>query len=209
MPFSLIAVVGLGWMVTKCDIKKLMLGTYFVNNLGLVFLFFKFLVLNWFVEALRKRGFNVDIDSRTNCKSCTQLNQCVLDREKNLTDIPEDLHKSLWVDLFTVNLFIVFSEQNMVLWFARISEVADERFGATIMTLCSSLSYTTEFLAKTIGLALVDQVRSYYRFVMVCFAISVLTAVISFFVARNLDEKKKEDFMIKGEISQRNTLESV
>lgn len=93
-----------------------------------------------------------------------------------------------------MNLFIVFSEQNMVLWFTKINEVADERFGATIMTLSSSISYTTEFLTKTIGLALIDAVKSYYRFVVVSFFISVATAVASFVIARSLDSMKKHHF---------------
>ena len=48
--------------------------------------------------------------------------------------MPEDVAHKVWLELFAVNLFIVFSEQNMVLWFPKVNEIADERYGATVIT---------------------------------------------------------------------------
>lgn len=69
MPCSLVVVIGLGWAVKKFNVKRLLLGTFVVNNIGLVFLLLKFLLLNWFINTMSQRGFNVDIDSKDNCKS--------------------------------------------------------------------------------------------------------------------------------------------
>jgi len=126
----------------------------------------------------------------------------LLVKQDNSNYIPSDIKKSLWLPLFSVNLFIIFSEQNMVLWFTKINEVADERFGAIIMTVCSALSYTTEFLTKTIGLALIDAVKSYYRFMMVSFCVSIVTVILSLWVAGILDSMKKHEFLIKGDPEQ-------
>ena len=68
MPWSIIVVVGLGRIVKKYNITKLMQGTFYVNNVGLLFLFFKFLLLVWFVNTLAEDGFTVDLDSKENCK---------------------------------------------------------------------------------------------------------------------------------------------
>lgn len=68
MPWSLIVVVGLGWAVKRFKITRLMLGTFFVNNIGLLFLFLKFLVLDGYIKSLSEIGFITDIDSKKSRK---------------------------------------------------------------------------------------------------------------------------------------------
>lgn len=84
-----------------------------------------------------------------------------------------------------------FASHNLMFWYAKLNKVVDEKYSATIMTLCSSVYYAGDKVSKAIGLALIHYVKSYKRMVIACLFVSIGTVTIAFILSRKIDMLEK------------------
>lgn len=84
MPISFAVMIFSGWFIRKLKIKKLITGSFFFSSWGLLLLISKFIILISFVNDVRDRGYNVDINSRIPCKLLPHSPILTLSREKKL-----------------------------------------------------------------------------------------------------------------------------
>ena len=68
----------------------------------------------------------------------------------------------------------MFDNLGFILWYGKLNKVADERFGATIVTLFVSVNNAGFLIPNTIGLKIVAMIEGYVTYVIVIFIASAL-----------------------------------
>ena len=68
LPYNLCMIFLIGWFIKKFMIERLMIFSFLMKNVNLVFILIKFMMLLAYLRALQSTGFDADIDSNTNSR---------------------------------------------------------------------------------------------------------------------------------------------
>lgn len=69
LPYNLCMIFVIGWFIKRFMIQRLMIFSFLMKNINLVFLLIKFLMLLAYLRALKDAGFDADVDSNTNSRT--------------------------------------------------------------------------------------------------------------------------------------------
>lgn len=68
LPYNVSIIFLTGWFIKRFMIQRLMLFSFILKNVNMLFLLLKFLMLMDYINSLKSHGFDVDIDSNDNSK---------------------------------------------------------------------------------------------------------------------------------------------
>jgi hypothetical protein len=93
----------------------------------------------------------------------------------------------------------LFDNLALILWYGKLNKVADERFGATIVTLFLSVNNAGNLIPNTIGLKVAALIEGYVTFVVIILIASVLMFAFLYPICERLDKLEKEDFLLTSD----------
>jgi len=140
--------------------------------------------------------------------SCFHIHPFLLSVEKkNSGTAPvEAINSAWWKLLLFVNIPGLFESFGFILWYGKLNKVADERFGATIVTLFVSINNAGFLIPNTIGLKLVALISSYVSYVVVVLIASVCFLAFLYPICQRLDRLEREDFLLPEDKKQQDSV---
>ena len=68
LPYNLFMIFLIGWFIKRFMIERLMLFSFLMKNINVVFLIVKFIMLAAYIRGLKQSGFDADLDYKSNSK---------------------------------------------------------------------------------------------------------------------------------------------